>query len=119
MNTKTIHRVVFTVGEPVTVKGIEFILASFSKRGLILHRIPKDDKPWCPRCHGNGTVIGHRGNVEACPLNCPAGKTIMRLNAQWSEVEAALGLKPSGHSQDTGRRNPFSSSADDGIKDQT
>lgn len=47
---KAINNVVFTVGEPVTVKGVEFILKSFSKRGLILHR-PPQPKPVIDKNH--------------------------------------------------------------------
>lgn len=73
---------------------------------------------YCPRCYNHGTVIGRRGNVELCPLACESAREVRVQLDETARVDSALGLTPAGQSQDTGRRNPTSRSADDGIREQ-
>lgn len=73
----------------------------------------------CHYCHNRGSIVAFRGNIIPCPLNCPSSQPIRQRMVDWQEIEEALGLKPAGQSQDTGKRNPASGSEDDGIKEQT
>lgn len=75
---------------------------------------------YCTRCWNRGTVIGWRGNVEACPIpNCQARLPVIeRFNAQ-AEADAMLGLVHRGKSQVLPSRRFARGSTDSGVLHQT